>query len=67
MEYCVEGYCLRPLCCDDFERISRYERVKRRHLQPIPTIHDRGCSSRSSYEWNRQNAKQPADNTQGKP
>ncbi|MGR3964883.1 GNAT family N-acetyltransferase [Pseudomonas sp. 910_23] len=40
MEYCVEGYCLRPLCRDDFERISRYESVNRRHLQPWEPLWD---------------------------
>ncbi|MEG8248649.1 GNAT family N-acetyltransferase [Pseudomonas paracarnis] len=40
MEYCVESYCLRPLACDDFERISRYERVNRKHLQPWEPLRD---------------------------
>ena len=40
MEYYVEGYCLRPLWGDDFERISRYERVNRRHLQPWEPLRD---------------------------
>jgi len=40
MEYCVEGYCLRPLWGDDFERVSRYERVNRRHLQPWEPLRD---------------------------
>lgn len=40
MEYCVEGYCLRLLSCDDFERVSRYERVNRRHLQPWEPFRD---------------------------